>query len=131
MHFELVSPEKLEYAVEAEMVVVPGSEGDMGILNNHSPLISSLRPGMVEIHVANLEKPLRRVITGGFVEVTDSRCVVLAEEISDPDNLSRPEIEAQLEEARKVLSTASIDRESSEAIRRVEKCEALLLALDK
>ena len=57
MHFELVSPEKLEYAVEAEMVVVPGREGDMGILNNHSPLISSLRPGMLEIHVSDREKP--------------------------------------------------------------------------
>ena len=77
--FELVSPEKLLLAEEVDMVVVPGAEGDFGVLVGHAPLISSLRPGVIDTY--NGGKVANRIfVAGGFAEVTGERCTVLAEE---------------------------------------------------
>src|SRR3546814_18203914 len=80
--FELVSPERLLLSEEVDMVVVPGEEGDFGVLVRHAPLISTLRPGVIKVH--NGGSVTEQIfVAGGFAEVTPSRCTVLAEERSE------------------------------------------------
>ena len=77
--FELVSPERLVKSQPVEMVVVPGAEGDLGILPGHSPLIAEVRPGVIDIREHG-EVSEQIFVSGGFCEVSPERCTVLAEE---------------------------------------------------
>ncbi len=77
--FELVSPEKLLLATEADMVVVPGSEGDFAVLPHHIPVIATLRPGVIQVFDGQVARE-RIMVSGGFAEVTGERCTVLVEE---------------------------------------------------
>src|SRR5258708_2822390 len=83
VQFELVTPERLVLSTDVEMVVVPGTEGNFGVLPGHSPLISTIRPGMIEIY-ENRVVTERIFIVSGIAEVTPERCTVLAEEAMDP-----------------------------------------------
>lgn len=80
MVLEIVSPERLLLSREVDMVVVPGTEGDIGVLPGHSMLVTSLRGGLVSIYEAK-EVVDQFFVTGGFAEITESRCSVLADEI--------------------------------------------------
>lgn len=104
--FDLVTPEKLLFSQDAAMVVVPGVEGDFGVLQNHAPLISTLRPGVVEIYEDEGAKPHKIFVTGGVAEVTGERCTVLAEETVDLDALDKTSIDARLAKARKQMEVA-------------------------
>ncbi|MEC8180606.1 MAG: F0F1 ATP synthase subunit epsilon [Pseudomonadota bacterium] len=77
--FELVSPERLLVSKDVEMVVVPGAEGYFGVLPRHAPMISTLNAGVIDIHQGGQVEE-RIFIAGGFAEVTEDRCTVLAEE---------------------------------------------------
>ena len=77
--FRLVMPERELLATEADMVVVPGSEGDFGVLPGHAPLISTVRPGVIEVF-RGTKAEQRFLVVGGFAEVTPERCTVLADE---------------------------------------------------
>jgi F-type H+-transporting ATPase subunit epsilon len=77
--FRLVMPERELLDTEADMVVVPGSEGDFGVLHGHAPLISTVRPGVLEVLQGNKVEQ-RFIVVGGFAEVTPERCTVLADE---------------------------------------------------
>ena len=76
--FELVSPERLLLSRQVGMVVVPGSEGLFGVLPRHAPLISTLSPGVIDVYEEGAVTD-RIFIAGGFAEVTEDRCTVLAE----------------------------------------------------
>jgi len=78
---EIISPERLLLARPVDMVVVPGSEGDLGILPGHSRLITTLRRGVIDLYEGNAIID-RFVISGGFVEITEERCSVLADQIT-------------------------------------------------
>lgn len=95
--FELVTPERLLASREVEMVVVPGSEGNFGVLPGHSPLISTIRPGTVEIYEGRTVAE-RIFVVGGIAEVTPLRCTVLADEAMAPDSLDRGSLDAELTE---------------------------------
>ena len=75
-HFDLVSPEKLLFTGDAEQVDLPGSEGDMGVLANHAPLVTTLRPGIIVVY--RNEGDIRIVVNGGFAEVGPAGLTVLA-----------------------------------------------------
>ena len=79
IQFDLVSPERLVASEPVEMVVVPGGEGDLGVLPGHSLLIGTVRPGVIDIHEGGKVKA-QIFVAGGFAEVTAERCTVLAEE---------------------------------------------------
>jgi F-type H+-transporting ATPase subunit epsilon len=96
VQFELVTPERLILSTEVEMVVVPGTEGNFGVLPGHAPLISTIRPGNIEIY-ENRVVTQRIFIVSGIAEVTPERCTVLAEEAMDPATLDRAAIEAELQ----------------------------------
>jgi F-type H+-transporting ATPase subunit epsilon len=79
VQFELVSPEKLLLSEAVEMVVIPGTEGNFGVLPGHSLLISTIRPGVIDVYDGGSIGE-RIFISGGFAEVTPERCTVLADE---------------------------------------------------
>ena len=95
LEFELVTPERLLFSEAVEMVVVPGTEGNFGVLPGHAPLISTIRPGMIEIYEG--QNVTRRIfVVSGVAEVTAERCTVLADEAASPETLDRAAIEADL-----------------------------------
>jgi F-type H+-transporting ATPase subunit epsilon len=96
VQFELVTPERLLLSEMVEMVVVPGTEGNFGVLPGHAPLISSIRPGTIDIY--ERQTITRRIfVVSGIAEVTPERCTVLADEALPPDELDRSAIEAELQ----------------------------------
>jgi len=97
VRFELVSPEKLLLSEDVHMVVVPGGEGNFGVLPGHSLLISTVRPGIIDVYKANVVSE-RIFVSGGFAEVTPERCTVLADEAMPVSALNRAEIEESLKQ---------------------------------
>jgi F-type H+-transporting ATPase subunit epsilon len=93
VQFELVSPEKLLLSEAVDMVVVPGTEGNFGVLAGHSLLISTVRPGIIDVYEGN-EISERIFVSGGFAEVTAERCTVLADEAVPLSSLDAVSIEA-------------------------------------
>jgi F-type H+-transporting ATPase subunit epsilon len=80
LHFELVTPERLIRSEDVHMVVVPGTEGDFGVLEGHAPLMSTVRDGTLEIYKSSMsETPQTIRIEGGFAEVNERGLTVLAE----------------------------------------------------
>jgi F-type H+-transporting ATPase subunit epsilon len=94
--FELVSPEKMVLSKPAIMVTVPGGEGDFGVLAGHAPIITTVKPGVIEVY-ADDDKTIsdRIFVAGGFAEVTAARCTVLAEEALPASALDRAALEEQ------------------------------------
>jgi len=80
--FELVAPERLLASIEADMVVVPGAEGDFGVLPNHAPLMSLLRPGVIAVYQGD-RVDQRLFVDGGFAEVNERGCTVLGGSASE------------------------------------------------
>jgi F-type H+-transporting ATPase subunit epsilon len=79
LHFELVTPEKLVRSEEVHMVVVPGSEGEFGVLAGHAPYMATLRNGDIAIYRTEGAEPERIPVEGGFAEVSDRGLTILAE----------------------------------------------------
>jgi F-type H+-transporting ATPase subunit epsilon len=102
---EIVSPEKLLLARDVDMVVIPASEGDLGVLPNHSPMIVLLRGGTIAIHEGGRVTD-RLYVSGGFAEITPERCTVLADEAVPTAELSREEGERRLGEAEAAYQAA-------------------------
>jgi F-type H+-transporting ATPase subunit epsilon len=129
VQFELVSPERLLVSGPVEMVVVPGAEGDFGVLPGHAPLISSVRTGVISIFEGG--KVDRRIfVAGGFAEVTPERCTVLADEAVALETADRTAIEARIKAARDDLTDADNDAERASAAAALAIAEALLASLD-
>jgi len=81
LHFELVTPEKLLRSEEVHMVVVPGTEGDFGVMAGHAPYLSTMREGELAVYRAGGGEPERIAVQGGFAEVSEKGLTVLAETI--------------------------------------------------
>jgi F-type H+-transporting ATPase subunit epsilon len=81
LHFELVTPEKLLRSEEVHMVVVPGSEGDFGVMAGHAPYMATMRDGELAVYRAAGGEPERIAVRGGFAEVNEQGLTVLAEAI--------------------------------------------------
>lgn len=130
VQFELVSPERLLLSELVDMVVVPGSEGDFGVLPGHAPLVSTVRPGVIETYAGKSVKD-RIFVAGGFAEVTRERCTVLAEEATPVADLDRATIEAAARTAREDLGLAKNTAERAAAERAVGIAEAKLAVLER
>lgn len=101
---EIISPEKLLLSRSVDMVVIPGTEGDLGILPGHAKLITGLRGGLVDIYQKNKITD-RFFVSGGFAEVTEERCSVLADDITKQSDLNSTK-------AAEALSTAQAEYEA-------------------
>lgn len=126
--FELASPEALLVSAAVDMVVVPGVEGDFGVLPGHAPFISAVRPGVIDIYQG--EKIERRLfVSDGFAEVNERRCTVLSSEAYPLEELEREEVVERLRESEEELRDADSDDEREAAEKDIAICEAMLAAL--
>ncbi|OLP59522.1 F0F1 ATP synthase subunit epsilon [Xaviernesmea oryzae] len=99
--FELVSPERLLVSETASEVVLPATEGEMTVMANHAPTMTTIRPGVVTVKSAG--KVSRYVVFGGFADILPSGCTLLAESAVPVDEFDRTLIERRIEEARSHL----------------------------
>lgn len=127
--FELVTPTRLVVSEDADMVVVPGGDGDFGVLPGHSPLLSTVRPGTIAVHDGG-KVTGHFFVEGGFAEVTPERLTVLAEEAAPVSELSRADAEAKLSEARAAADAAQTDGEKSDAAHALAAAEAMMAAVE-
>jgi len=125
VEFELVSPERLLLSRSVDMVVVPGAEGDFGVLRGHAPLISTLRLGVIDVHDAGGVSD-RIFVAGGFAEVTAERCTVLAEQAVPVADLDRARLEGEIKSLRDSLAVADGDAERGALAARIAVAEAKL-----
>jgi F-type H+-transporting ATPase subunit epsilon len=110
--FDLVSPEQRVLSGEADMVTIPGTEGDMGVMAGHMPLISTLRPGIVAI--TGLEGGDKRfVVLGGFAEVDATRLTLLAEEAIPAGEFDAAALDARIAQATENLAAAKTAAENT------------------
>lgn len=128
--FEIVTPGRMMLSRPAEMVVIPGEAGNFGVLPGHSPMLSTLRPGTVEIREQNLKILDQIFVEQGFAEVTTERCTVLAEEAVPVKEITRDEAEDRLKQAHETLMAADTPGARLGAERELHAAEAMLAALD-
>ena len=129
IEFELVSPERLLLSQPVSMVVVPGGEGDFGVLPGHAPMISTIRAGVIATYEDG--RVDRRIfVAGGFAEVTPERCAVLAEEAAPLDSIDAAQAEARVAAAGEAVEAARADEERAAAEARLAIAQALRRAVD-
>ena len=108
IQFELVSPERILASEEAAMVVVPGGDGDFGVLAGHTPLVSTIRPGVVSVYAP--DGAIKKIfVSGGFADVDGKICSVLAEEAVNVNEIDRAKAEQNLSDLRNELAGAGDD----------------------
>jgi F-type H+-transporting ATPase subunit epsilon len=128
IEFELVAPERLVSSEPVEMVVVPGSEGDFGALPRHAPLITAVRPGVIDIYQMDTVQE-RIFVSGGFAEVNEQRITVLAEEAIPLAELDRETVAARLRAAEQQLAAAETADARARAQQALRVAQAMQVAL--
>ena len=105
--FDLVSPENLIFNDEVGMIIVPGKDGDLGVLPGHSKVMSSLRPGRVMVYGEDKNLLKAFFVSGGFAEVNPEKCIVLAESVDEINELEKSTIEKEVQELERQESDSS------------------------
>ena len=123
--FELVTPERMALSQDATQVLVPGVEGEFTVLPGHAPVISALRPGVIEVTLAESGETERIFVKGGFAEVDADRVTVLAERAMAVDQMSADVVTAELERAEAELAAAADDASRLAAASAVERIRAM------
>ena len=95
--FDLVSPENLIFNDEAGMIIVPGKDGDLGVLPGHSKVMSSLRPGRVMVYGEDKNLLKAFFVSGGFAEINPEKCIILAESVVELNTLDKSSIEKEIQ----------------------------------
>ncbi len=126
--FELASPEALLLSTRADMVVVPGAEGDFGVLPGHAPFISEVRAGVIDIHRGGKVEE-RIFVAEGFAEVNTKGCTVLSGEAYPLDDLDKGDVEERRRDAEQQHANADNDEERAAAEAEIALCDAMLTAL--
>ncbi len=127
--FELVAPEKIIASREGDMVVLPGSDGLIGVLPGHAPIIASCVPGVLEVYEGE-KVDARTFVAGGVAQVDhEGRLTVLAEEAYPVDELDRQTIEQAIKTAQEDISDAADDEARAAAENRLKVAKAKLQAV--
>ena len=127
MQLQLITPEKILFSGEIDMVTAPGSEGEFGVLQGHAPFVSTLKPGVIRIDLPDNQKR-RMAVLSGFAEVTPERCIILAETAQDCSNVTPSQAEANLVDARRRVDDAITDDEKKSAAQALALAEAVARA---
>ena len=114
---------------KAWQVTIPGEEGSFGVRAGHSSLVSTIRPGVVEVVSNQGDKPTKIFIAGGFADVTASNCTILAEEASNVDELNQADIEKDIADLEKKLADTKDDIEVSRFKKQLSLANAKLAAV--
>lgn len=111
VHLELVSPEKLLSSAKVAMVVIPGREGDFAVMPGHAPVISTMRPGVLEIYEEAEATPDRVFIRGGFADIARDRLTVLAEEAVRLEELDKDALNQRIENLKEDVEDTETEEE--------------------
>lgn len=128
LHFELVSPERLLFSGEVAEVDIPGTDGDMGILPGHAPVLSTLRPGVIVVTKEGGQKE-RIFVRGGFAEVNPQGLTVLAEVAVPVAELHADLLAQQVKNAEEDVADAQDDETRRRAQENLDHLKALQSAL--
>jgi F-type H+-transporting ATPase subunit epsilon len=128
IHFDLVSPERLLLSDDVEMVTLPGSEGDFGVLAGHAPVISTLKPGVIEV-TGGEDSGLRLFVRGGFAEVDGEKVIVLAEEAIPLNEFDQAALDARIKDTEEDLQAAKTDEERGQAAEALDHLKQLRAVL--
>ena len=107
LHLEIVTPERLAYSDEVDMVLVPGIEGELGVLPHHTPLVSLLGVGELKIRKGGAEEVF--AIAGGFVQVRPDKVVVMAETAEIDSDIDLERAQKARAEAEKALEGGFVE----------------------
>ncbi len=122
-HFDLVSPEKLLFSGEVNQVDMPGTEGDLGVLAGHAPLVTTLRPGILVIHGEG--GALRVVVNGGFAEVGPAGLTVLADMAVPVDEFDRAVLAGEIKDTEEDVADATDAWQRDKLARRLQQLKSL------
>jgi len=129
-HFELVSPERLLMDMAVSAVRVPGAEGDFMVLPNHAPVMSTIRPGVLDVYEGEGKTPEQVFVRGGFAEVTPGTLVILAEEAVPVKELSKSNLKQKITDAQEDLEDAKTDEDKRKAQEAIARLTELLTAVN-
>ena len=126
-HFDLVSPEKLLFAGDVGQVDLPGSEGDLGVLAGHAPLVTALRPGIIVVYREGGD--LRVVVNGGFAEVGPSGLTVLADMAVPVEEFDQAVLAGEIKDTEEDVADATDGWQRDKLAHRLDQLKALQAAL--
>jgi len=127
LHFNLVSPERELMSEDVDQVDIPGTEGWIGVLPNHFPLMATLAPGMVKIRSGSDEK--RIFVRGGFAEISPAGLTLLAEEAMPAEELDAEKVAQHIKDAEEDLADAKDDEKKLAAQQSLDRLKELQAAL--
>ena len=129
LQLSVVTPERLVLTEEVDQVNIPGVEGDLGILYDHAPILTTMRPGRFSYELLGEKgkETIHMIISGGYLEVTDNRVIVLAEAVEFLDEIDKKRAKASLVKAEEALANTDLsDDEFAEAQDRLFRAIARL-----
>ncbi len=121
-NFELVSPERLLLSESVNEVIIPGTDGEMTVMANHAPVMTTIKPGIVEVRAESGDSK-RYVVFGGFADILPEGCTLLAESAVHVDDIDREDLAQRIQNTREDLADAKTDADKS---RIAEKLDNLL-----
>ena len=124
MRLEIVTAERIVYSEDINILVAPGSDGELGILPNHAPLLTTLDPG--EIRVTKDGEETYMVVSGGFLEVIGNRVTILADTAEHAEEIDLERAEAALRRAEEQVESASSDMDLERALASIRRSNARL-----
>jgi F-type H+-transporting ATPase subunit epsilon len=112
--FELVSPERLLVSAQVEQVVIPGTEGEMTVLADHAPAMTTIKPGVVTVRLTGGQED-RYVVFGGFADIVPAGCTLLAESAVRVGDVDREDLARRIQDAREDAADAKDDQSRAKA----------------
>ena len=127
--FDIVSPERLLLSDEADMVTVPGADGDFGVLAGHMPLISTLRPGVIDIRGGSASGDSRFFVLGGFAEASPGKLTILAEEALPMAGVDAAALEQRIRNTEEDLGLAKAEADRARVAEQLDHLRLLRASL--
>ena len=109
LHLEIVSPERLLKDAQVAMVVGPGADGDFGAMPAHAPMMSTIRPGVIQIYETEAGEPEQFFVKSGLAQISATGLTILAEDLIDIGSVDATELAAEIAKARDAVNAATDD----------------------
>jgi F-type H+-transporting ATPase subunit epsilon len=129
LHFEFVSPETVLFSGDVDQVDLPGSEGDLGVLPGHAPMVTLLRPGIVTIMREGQREPV--VVVGGFAEMGPGGLTVLADRAGSREDFDLDLLASDIKDIEEDIADCNDDAQRDKLARRLDQMRALQAALSQ
>jgi F-type H+-transporting ATPase subunit epsilon len=129
LHFEFVSPETVLFSGDVDQVDLPGSEGDLGVLPGHAPMVTLLRPGIVTIMREGQREPV--VVVGGFAEMGPGGLTVLADRAGSREDFDLDLLASDIKDIEEDIADCNDDAQRDKLVRRLDQMRALQAALSQ